>query len=96
MPAERADKTIGIQCACPHDFRERAASYSTGKLHLPEAILRVYESLRHEEIVGVRGVDVGDAISVPVDFDGFLQSGQFERAACFREWTPDEHNGRDY
>ena len=47
-------------------------------LHLPEAILRLDEALREEEVVEARGVDVGDAPGIAQHLDFGLESRNFD------------------
>jgi hypothetical protein len=45
------------------------------EIHLPETILGMDEPLGYKQVVGVAGVDVGNAIFIPVDGDFIPQVG---------------------
>src|SRR6185436_16612455 len=70
-PANGADEDI-----LPHDififtckFLYRTITDVTGEFHLPPAILRLCIPLREDQIMRVRGVNLGDAPIIAYDFD---------------------------
>jgi hypothetical protein len=69
MPAQRTDEAVGVQRRLAQDLRQSAGADPPPELHLPEAILRVGVPLGEEQVVGVAGVDVGDAPAIADDGD---------------------------
>ena len=54
-------------------------------VHLPEAVLRVHETLREEEILNGIGVDVGNSQIIADDFHLGLQTGNLQLTGGLRE-----------
>jgi hypothetical protein len=55
----------------------------------------VDETLRHEQVVGIGGEDVGDAVLISIDIYRGLQARQVEVAICLREGSADNHEPND-
>jgi hypothetical protein len=62
------DAVVGDEVLA-EDFGDFAGDVAAGHVHLPEAVLRGDVALGGEEVVEVRGLDVGNAVLVAADGD---------------------------
>ncbi len=84
-PAEGAQEGVGLDLAGAEHLGEAPGGHVPADVHLPEAVLRMHEALRAEEVVLVVGVELGDAVGVALDLHGPGQPGHLEGAAGLRE-----------
>src|SRR5699024_4549106 len=69
VPAESAEEGIRTDLRLTEKFAEAATGEMSTEVHFPEAILRVDEPLREEEIVGILGSNRRYAAFVSLNSD---------------------------
>jgi hypothetical protein len=74
---------IAVECLRALNLSQRAGHLATPDFELEETITGGVVALGEEQIVLVLGVDVRDTPTVGQDFDGFLQTGDFESGCSF-------------
>ena len=62
------------------DLGQAPAVVAPPQLHLPQTVLGLHVALREEQVVGVFGVDVGDAPAIADDVDRVAKPGNHELA----------------
>ena len=80
VPPQGANEAIGVQRGFTQYLGQPPGADAPRELHLPETILGVDVPLGEEEIVGVGGIDVGDAPTIADDGHLRLQTVRVERA----------------
>ena len=75
----------------------------TPKIHLPETVLGMDVTLGEEQVVGGLGIDIGDAVAIPVDIHGAIQTAQLDFAVQFvgmmlrtRNTPATQYNGKHH
>ncbi len=87
LEPQRTQEDIGLERRLAEELRQSAASDAPLELHLPEAVLRVHESVCEVEVLDRPGVDVGYAEAVADDFHGILEAGDPQRPPGFGKGT---------
>jgi hypothetical protein len=80
VESERPGRAISVQCEFSEKLTQTTTRSSTVEFHLPQAILRVYESLGEEEIVDVLGVNMGNSPTIADNFDRIVKFWEGENA----------------
>ena len=80
VEVERAQEDVGGEGAVAEDLRQAALAGAARQLHLPQAVLRVQEPQRAEEVVGGSGKDVRHALAIAHDLDRAGEPGNRQRA----------------
>jgi hypothetical protein len=72
------ERTVDRDRRLPQQLGQPAGGKSAAEVHLPEAVLRMDESLRKEEVVKVLCEEVRDAPAIASYLDLGMQTGQME------------------
>ena len=72
-PAQGAQEGVGFHLGFPEHLRQTTGCGVTPDVHLPETVLGVDVSQGEEQVMRVGGVNVRDAVLVPVDVNGGLE-----------------------
>ncbi len=80
VPAHRANEGVGVELVVSEHLGQAAGADVSPGVHLPEAILGVHEPLGEEQVVGGRGVQMGDSVVVANDLDPVVETGERDLA----------------
>ena len=91
LHAKRAQEGIRLHLALTEHFRKCAGTDMPPGIHLPEAILRMDESLREEQVMQCAGVDVRNAHGIPVHLDLSVDALYVQLTIDLRERLGGDH-----
>ena len=74
------EEAIVLDSLRADDLGQAPAVVAPPQLHLPQTVLRLHVALREEQVVGVLGVDVGDAPAIADDVDRVAKPRNHELA----------------
>ena len=94
-PAQRAYVLVGVQRPVADELCEAPCRHVPAKVHLEEAILGVDIALREEQVLGVVGVDLRDALVVALHCHIAAQGIEPNFPRCIRKGLAHGDEGKD-